>query len=102
MGFTAAILLSSPILVVASFFACVVAVATYLSTDAYTKYKEKSLYLEQAMKNSKVQPETLKEFKEFEIAKNDFKFTMIKNTVMPMMLITTYAICWPAAIARLR
>lgn len=94
-GFTAAMLVSPPLLVMGSFFVCTIAVAMYLSTDAYSKYKEKSLYLEQAQLTGKQLPVALKEY---ETARNDFIFTMIKNTVMPIILITTFAICWPAAL----
>lgn len=95
LGFTAAILLSPPFVVLASFFVCTVAVAMYLSAGAYSQYKEKSLYLEQAEltgKNLSVA------YKEYETARNDFIFTMVKNTIVPMVLITTFAICWPAAL----
>lgn len=96
MGFTASMVLSPPVLVLGSFFVCTVAIAMYLSTDDYSQYKEKSLYLEQAQltgKNLEVAQ------KEYDIARNQFFFTMTKNTIMPMVLITTYAICWPAALA---
>lgn len=95
MGFTASMLVSPPVLVVGCFFACTLAVAMYLSTGAYSKYEEKSLYLEEAQLTGKNLPVALKEY---EAARNDFIFTMVKNTVMPIVLITTFAICWPAAI----
>lgn len=95
MGFTASMLVSPPVLVVGCFFVCTLAVAMYLSTGAYSKYMEKSLYLEEAQLTGKNLPVALKEY---EAARNDFIFTMVKNTVMPMVLITTFAICWPAAI----
>lgn len=95
MGFTAAIILTNPVLIFASFFACTVAVAMYLSTDSFTKFEKKRLYLQDAELTHHNIPATLKEFA---AARNDFIFTMVKNTVMPMILITTFAICWPAAI----
>jgi hypothetical protein len=94
IGFSAALLFTPPGMVVASFFACVVATAMYLSAGAYSKYQEKSLRLERA------QGEDLDvAFKEYEAARNDFIFTMIKNTVIPTLLIATFAVCWPAAVA---
>lgn len=66
----------------------------YLSSDAFSKYQEKSLRLEQAKDGDYAVA-----LKEYEAARNDFIFTMVKNTVMPTLLIATYAICWPAAIA---
>ncbi len=95
MGFTASMLVSPAIMVVACYFVCTVAVAMYLSSGAFSKYQEKSLYLEQAQLTGKNLPVALKEY---EAARNDFIFSMVKNTVMPLMLITTFAICWPAAV----
>lgn len=95
MGFTASTLVSPAALAVACFFVCTLAVAMYLSSGAYSQYIEKSLYLEQAEltgKNLAVAQ------KEYEAARNDFIFTMIKNTVVPMVLIATFAVCWQAAI----
>ena len=95
IGFTASMLVNPAILVVGCYFACTIAVAMYLSSGAYTQYQEKSLYLEQAQltgKNLSVAQ------KEFEVARNDFIFTMVKNTVVPTVLIATFAVCWPAAI----
>ncbi|WP_233590526.1 hypothetical protein [Legionella qingyii] len=94
MGFGASLLFTGPGIAVACFFVCTFAVAMYLSSDAYSKYQEKSIRLEEA---------TDKEYAaaliEYEAARNDFIFTMIKNTVMPTLLIAAYATCWPAAIA---
>ena len=95
VGFTAALLLN-PALAVGAFFVCVVAAAMYLSSDSYTKYKEKSLYLEQAQRSGTGMALAIKDYQK---ARNDFFFTMTKNTVVPLLLITTYAICWPAAVA---
>lgn len=96
LGFTAALLLTPPGMVVASFFVCLLATAMYLSAGAYSKYQEKSLRLEQAQLLGK---DLDVAFNEYRAARNDFIFTMAKNTVMPALLITTFAICWPAAIA---
>jgi len=96
LGFSAALLFTPPGMVFASFFICTFAVAMYLSTGAYTKYKEKSLRLEDAQG---LQQNSAVARKEYESARNDFIFTMAKNTIMPTLLITTYAVCWPAAIA---
>ncbi|KTD72412.1 hypothetical protein [Legionella tucsonensis] len=94
LGFTASLLFTGPGIAVACFFVCTLAVAMYLSSDAFSKYQEKSLRLEQAKDGDYAVA-----LKEYEAARNDFIFTMVKNTVMPTLLIATYAICWPAAIA---
>lgn len=93
LGFTASMIISSPLMIVGCYFACSIAVAMYLSSDAYTVYKEKELYLERA------EPEQLPLLrKEYELARNDFIVTLTKHAVMPTLLITTFAVCWPAAV----
>lgn len=122
MGFTASLLLSPPGLVLAAYFTCTIGVAMYLSYGSYFNYKEKKAYLNQALvqntqetqtedhKVTLMNPRTIALFasgsnylalarKEYETARNDFIFTMVKNTTVPAVLITTYAICWPAAVA---
>lgn len=96
LGFTASLLFTPPGIIVASFFVCTLATAMYLSAGAYSNFQEKSLRLEQAQLAGK---DLEVAFKEYQAARNDFIFTMVKNTVMPALLITTFAICWPAAIA---
>ncbi|MDR3443355.1 MAG: hypothetical protein P4L65_10075 [Legionella sp.] len=91
LGFSSALLFSPPGMVVASFFVGLFAVAMYLSTGEYTKYHEKSLRLQHDGHN----PVALKEY---ETARNDFIYAMVKNTTVPSMLIITFAICWPAAV----
>jgi hypothetical protein len=95
-GFTAAMLVSAPLLAAASFFVCTIAVAMYFSAGAYAQYKDKSLRLEQAQLRGENLAFCLKEY---EMARNDFIFTMAKNTIVPIILIAIYAICWPAALA---
>lgn len=94
-GFTAALLLSPPALVLASFIVCTMAVAMYLSADKYAAYKEKELYYEQAQLTGK---DGVTAHKEFEIARDDFIFAMVKNAIVPTVLISTFAVCWPAAL----
>lgn len=95
MGFTTAILVSSPLIVVGGFFVCVLAAAMYFSAGAYSQYKEKSICMEDAEFSGINLPCAAKEY---EKARNEFIFTMVKNTVIPIILISTFAICWPAAI----
>lgn len=95
LGFSATLIFTTPGMIVASFFICHLAIAMYFSTNAYAKYQEKSLRLEQA---ELLGDNLLVARKEFEAARNDFIFTMVKNTVVPMVLITTFAIYWPAAV----
>lgn len=96
LGFTSALLFSPAGIVVASFFVCTLGAAMYLSIGTYSKYKETSLNLQQA---ELTEHGLAAARKEYESARNDFIFTLVKNTVMPTLLIATFAICWPAAIA---
>jgi hypothetical protein len=95
MGFTASMIVTPQLLVVASFFVSIIAIAMYLSTDSYSKYAKASFYLEPA--NATNKPQKIAQ-KEYEKARNEFFFTLAKNTIVPIVLITTFAICWPAAI----
>lgn len=94
LGFSASLIFTGPGIAVACFFVCTLAVAMYLSSDSYSKLQEKSLRLDAAKTGTELQLA----LKEYEAARNDFMFTMIKNTVMPTLLIATFAVCWPAAI----
>ncbi|KTD76484.1 hypothetical protein [Legionella waltersii] len=95
IGFTAAMIFNPGLIAVAAFFVCTIAVGMYLSTGAYSKYAEMGLRLEQAEMTGKNLALTRKEY---ETARNEFIFAMVKNTVVPMVLIATFAICWPAAV----
>lgn len=95
LGFTVAILANPPLLILSCFFVCTIAVAMYLSSDAYSQFTEKSLYLEQARCNGKNLPVAQQEY---ETARTNFIFTMLKNAIVPTVLIATFAVCWPAAI----
>lgn len=96
MGFTVAMLLSPPLLSAGMLLVSLMAVAMYLSTDRYAAYKDKSLRLQQVEMLGEYPAVALKEY---ESARNAFIFALTKNTLAPLMLITTYAICWPAAVA---
>lgn len=95
-GFTASFLLTSPVLIMGSYFICVIGVAMYLSGKAYTQYREKAQYLEDHPEVDLSKPSQA--LKEYEIARREFMFTMAKNTIIPILLITVFAIYWPAAI----
>lgn len=94
-GFTVSMLVNPAVLVLGCYFVCTIAVAMYLSTGSYSQYAEKSYNLEQA---HLIGTDLLVAQREYDLARSDFIFTMIKNAVMPLVLITTFAICWPAAI----
>ncbi|USQ13762.1 hypothetical protein J2N86_13980 [Legionella lytica] len=94
-GFSSTLIFSPPGIIIASYFACSVAIAMYLSTGCYGKYQEKSLRLADAeLYNTGLELAQ----KEFDVARSDFIFTMAKNVIIPSVLITTFALYWPAAV----
>ncbi|MDR3502756.1 MAG: hypothetical protein P4L79_09255 [Legionella sp.] len=96
LGFSSTLIFSPPGIIIASYFACTVAIAMYLSTGNYGKYQEKSLRLADAeLYNTGLELAQ----KEFDAARNDFIFTMAKNVIIPSVLIATFALYWPAAVA---
>lgn len=97
-GFSASMLFASPALIVVSYAVCMVAVAMYLSDGAYNNYKEKSLRLQQAHIENVPADDLKRVLEEYQAARNEFIFTMIKNTVMPTLILATFAVCWQAAV----
>jgi hypothetical protein len=96
LGFSSTLIFSPPGIIIASYFACTVAIAMYLSTGCYGKYQDKSLRLADAeLYNTGLDLAQ----KEFDAARSDFIFTMAKNIIIPSVLITTFALYWPAAVA---
>lgn len=95
LGFTTTLLVTPAAIIFASYFVCQVAVAMYLSTGVYGQFTEKSLRLEQALLHD---DHVAAATKDYELARNEFIFSMVKNTVIPTILITTFAVCWPAAL----
>ncbi len=102
LGFSSTLIFSPPGIIIASYFACTVAIAMYLSTGCYGKYQEKSLRLADAQLNEagllEVNAGLELAQKEFDAARSDFIFTMAKNVIVPSVLITTFALYWPAAV----
>lgn len=97
-GFSAAIILATPVAFTVGFILCSIAAATYLSADLYGTYQEKVKLLQQyELKN--VQGEKLiSAIAEVSQARNAFILAMVKNTIMPALIVTLFAINWPAAI----
>ncbi len=95
VGFSASMVFSSPVMVLASYLICVFAVSIYLSEGAYNSYKKKEFYLRHAELENKNQPKALEDYK---AARNEFYLTMTKNVILPGLVIATFAICWQAAL----
>ncbi|MFA6301852.1 MAG: hypothetical protein WC627_01800 [Legionella sp.] len=94
-GFSATLIAASPVVVLAMYLVSLIGVAMFLSYPKYATYKAKSLLLEELELANK---DTGLVRKEFEIARREFFFTMVKNTIVPLVLVSTFAICWPAAL----
>jgi hypothetical protein len=67
----------------------------YLSAGVYAQYQDKKIRLEHAQL---IGTDLQIAVKECDSARNQFIFTMVKNSVVPLVLITTFAISWPAAV----
>ena len=102
-GFSASLLLATSAMSVAvCYILCTVAVAMYLSADSYGAYHEATLKLQQceweSLQNRKagfadaVLDKRLHQLQDKSVAaRNDFIMSMIKNTVMPLLIVTTLA-----------
>ena len=98
VGFSAALLMASPAGLVVSYLICTIAVATYLSADFYGKYAEKSIILQKCKLGEIDSIDLPKALSAVKAARNDFIMSMFKNTFMPLLIVTTFAVCWPAAL----
>jgi len=94
-GFTAALIFASPAVIIASYFVCLLASATYLSDSAFGKYKEKCFIEKQEKQKN---PDASIATQERQAARNDFILSMVKYTAVPIALVVVFTICWPAAI----
>lgn len=95
-GFTAAMIVTPGVFVIAGYALCLFGVAMYLSAGSYSNYKEKSLRLEHAKLNEE---NDLKQTNaQYIAARNDYMFTMVKNVILPTVIIATLIVCWEAAL----
>lgn len=94
-GFSASMVLTSSLMVLGCYVLCTFAVAMYLSDSAYNNYKEKDLLLLHARLLGK---NTAKSSQECKMAQAALILTLVKNTLMPTLMIATAALCWQAAL----
>lgn len=94
-GFSASLLLASSISAPVCFFIVTIAVAMYISADSYGKYYQNDQMLQRDEVENK---DTRVSLVNMQAARRDFMLAMAKNTFMPMLLLTTLAISWPAAL----
>jgi hypothetical protein len=95
-GWTAALLIASPIAIVVSYFVCSIAFALYISDGVYAKYIEKAFILQKHEVVRANDIEALRDDKNK--ALNDLIKSVAKNTIAPMLLVSIVAISWPAAL----
>ena len=119
IGYSAALIFASPIVVTVSYFVCVVSVAMYLSGGAYGAKEQKAFALTEASLQletaRRVQPAGLdanalqnylqpyhdrenKAQREYEKVKSDFYYKLTRNIVIPTLKLATLAVCWQAAL----
>ncbi len=99
-GFTASMLITLPMVNIAFFFLCTVAISMYLTRSTYADYKEKKLRLSLFKEKDKVYGHLVKEADaDYRKARNEFIFQMAEHTIVPTILLTTYALYFPVAIA---
>ena len=94
-GFSAALLLSIPAAVSASFFVGTIAISMYVTADNYAAYKEKSFLLQEVELTGE---DTTEAKLAKQSAQYDFQLAMAKNTLIPAMLMATLAVSMPAAL----
>lgn len=82
VGFSASLLLTGPAVATTCFLACTLAVAMYLSTGKYGDYVKASLDQQGNV----------------DAAHNAFAMSMVKNSIMPLVMVTAFAVYWPAAL----
>lgn len=99
VGFGASMVLTPAVAVIACYFVCVLGVATYLSEGVFADYKNAQLQLKYTDRNAGNSLEIQRLEKNYIAAKEELIKTMVKYSIMPSLLILTYAICWPAALA---
>lgn len=94
-AYTASLVLTPVIAGPLCFLAGAIAVAMYLSADAYTKYYDNNLRLHHDRWLAKDNPILANDARK---ARNEFILTMVKNTALPMAFMVTFALSWPVAI----
>lgn len=115
-GFTGSLLVHPPALLLVCFLVCIAGIAIYMSEGAIKNLFQTLYELEQAQDDVRAQGHTLGFYKSegkqlspeqirlmakqkaYTAARNDLIFTMVKNTVVPALIIGTFIVCWQAAL----
>ena len=94
-GFTASMLVTAPAALVALYLVCTLAVAMYLTADIYGNYKKASFTLAQLDLEHE---DTTAALKAVRAARDEFILAMVKNIIVPLLIITLFAVSWQAAL----
>lgn len=94
--FSVAFLLASPVFVPVCFLVANVAIAMYLSGAQFGEYMGKRLLINQLENEGHEVNSQVK--KELQKAWDNLCFTVAKNTIMPLLIMTAFTVCIPAAI----
>ncbi|MDA9271806.1 hypothetical protein N9Q05_00260 [bacterium] len=87
-SFAAALLITSPLALPICFFFCTVAVSMYMSSGKFGTYMKERMICNRDQTDPKAQSEAL----------SNFVWTMVKSTLMPLIIIGLFTISWQAAI----
>jgi hypothetical protein len=98
-GFSAALLLSNPVLVLLCFSVGTFGCAMYASDGEYAKYKKALIDLENAKARGANPRELKNASNNLKHAKQELIVTLVENTLVPLLILTTFAVCWQAGIA---
>lgn len=101
-GFLLTLILTFPGSLPLAFCVCTLGIAMYATGEVYKKYKLASLYYTDKNYAENILQRTIEETEqarqEMIQARNEFIFSYVKNVVMPLLIMTTFAFNWPAGI----
>ncbi len=90
-GFSTTLLLTGPAAGVICFVSCTVAVAMYISSDKFGDYTRASQLDASRVATKDTQAAA-------DAAYSAFAWSMAKNSIMPFVMVTAFAVYWPAAL----
>lgn len=91
-GFSASLLLAAPAASAASFMTCTVAVAMFFSSGDYQAYTKATLIQQDAEPGDVLSATAVSD------TRWSFYKAMVKNTTMPLVMVTAFAVYWPGAL----
>lgn len=94
VGFSASLIFMTPILIPICFLLCNMAIAMYLSADKFGAYMKADLVYKKDVEHERLCASTQATQEAWDI----FVMSMVKNTVMPVIIMGLFAVCWPAAL----